>query len=96
MLVISPYAKKGYVDHAVGEFSTPLRFISDNWGLPYLTDRIRQTHNFAHIFDFRSKPRPPHLVSPKTDCVGSSPFHFYREESQWPPALRDMRGWWSR
>jgi phospholipase C len=37
MLVISPYARKGYVDDAEGEFSSPLRFVSDNWGLPYLT-----------------------------------------------------------
>jgi phospholipase C len=95
MIVISPYAKKGYVDHALGEFSTPLRFVSDNWGLPYLTDRIRDTHNFSHVFDFDRKPRSPHLVSPKTDCIGGGPYHFYRDEKHWPPALRDMRGWWS-
>ena len=40
LLVISPYAKRGYVDHEVGEFSTPLRFISDNWDLPYLNERL--------------------------------------------------------
>jgi phospholipase C len=96
MIVISPYAKKGYVDHALGEFSTPLRFIADNWGLPYLTDRIRNTHNFKHVFDFQKRPRRPHLVSPKTDCIGHGPYHFFREENKWPPALRDMHGWWSR
>ena len=48
MLVISPYARKGYVDDAEGEFSSPLRFVSDNWGLPYLTERIERTHNFEH------------------------------------------------
>lgn len=57
MLVISPYAKKGYVDDAVGEFSTPLKFIEDNWGLPYLTPRIERTHNFEHVFDFDRNPR---------------------------------------
>ena len=56
MLVISPYARRGYVDDAFGEFSAPLRFISDNWGLPYLTPRIRQSHNFEHVFDFEGKP----------------------------------------
>jgi len=30
LLVISPYAKNG-VDHQVGEFSSVLRFIEDNW-----------------------------------------------------------------
>ncbi len=57
MLVISPFAHRGYIDDAVGEFSTPLRFVSDNWGLPYLTERIRQTHGFEHVFDFRRTPR---------------------------------------
>jgi phospholipase C len=57
MLVLSPYAKKGYVDDAVGEFSSPLKFIDDNWGLPYLTERIGSTHNYEHVFDFSKQPR---------------------------------------
>ena len=57
MLVISPYARKGYVDDAEGEFSSPLRFVSDNWGLPYLTERIERTHNFEHTFAFERNPR---------------------------------------
>jgi phospholipase C len=40
LLVISPYAKNG-IDHQVGEFSSVLRFIEDNWGLRQLTDRDR-------------------------------------------------------
>jgi phospholipase C len=56
-LVVSPYARKGYVDDAEGEFSSPLKFIEDNWGLPYLTDRIERTHNFEHVFDFGKNPR---------------------------------------
>ena len=41
MMVISPYAKRGYIDDAFGEFTAPLRFISDNWGLPPLTEPHR-------------------------------------------------------
>ena len=59
MLVISPYARRGYLDDALGEFSSPLKFISDNWDLPYLTKRIEKTHNFEHVFDFSKRPRPP-------------------------------------
>src|SRR5437764_3216990 len=70
MLVISPYAKKGYVDHAVGEFSSPLRFIADNWGLPYLTTRISETHNFEHAFDFVHAPRDPDPRPPLAGCPG--------------------------
>ncbi len=59
MVVISPYAKRGYLDDAVGEFSAPLRFIADNWDLPYLTPRIRGSHDFEHVFDFHRPPRAP-------------------------------------
>ena len=96
MLVISPYAKRGYIDHAVGEFSTPLRFMADNWGLPYLTDRIRNTHNFSHVFDFTARPRPPHVLSHVSDCIGPDPFKYYRDEKDWPASLCNVHGWWSR
>jgi phospholipase C len=76
MLVISPYAKKGYVDDAEGEFSTPLKFIEDNWGLPYLTHRIERTHNFEHVFNFSKNPRTDAQPLPKTeDCYGT-PWEF--------------------
>ena len=52
LLTISPYTRRGVIDDERGEFSTPLRFISDNWGLEPLTDRIRNTHNFEHVFNF--------------------------------------------
>jgi phospholipase C len=63
MLVISPYAKRGYLDDALTEFSAPLRFIADNWDLPYLTNRISRSHNFEHVFDFGGAPRPPQIRS---------------------------------
>ena len=33
MLVMSPYAREGVVSGELGEFSSVLRFIEDNWGL---------------------------------------------------------------
>src|SRR5919198_772973 len=83
MLVISPYARRGYLDDARGEFSSPVKFIADNWGLSYLTDRIARTHNFQHVFDFKAKPRPPDPRRMVTDCEGS-PFTYIRHSKQWP------------
>jgi phospholipase C len=83
MLVISPYAKKGFIDHAVGDFTSPLKFISDNWGLPYLTDRIRGTHNFRHVFDFRQKPRPPDPLPRMSGCLGH-PYKTFNDVREWP------------
>jgi phospholipase C len=68
MLVISPWAQEGLVDQAVGEFSTPLRFIADNWSLPYLTQRIADAHNYEHVFDFHGRPRPPTPLPPRGEC----------------------------
>jgi len=81
MLVISPYARRGYVDDAVGEFSAPLRFISETWGLPPLTDRIKKSHTFEHVFDFRRRPREPQ-PRPKVNATN----RFW----DWP---RDFPGW---
>jgi phospholipase C len=70
-LVISPFAKKGYVDDAEGEFSSPLKFVSDNWGLPYLTERIERTHNFEHVFAFERNPRTDARPLPPIEgCYG--------------------------
>jgi phospholipase C len=83
MLVISPYAKRGYIDDARGEFSSPLKFIADNWGLPYLTDRIRGTHNFEHVFDFTRKPRDPDPRPPMGHCLGD-PLDTFVDANEWP------------
>ena len=48
MLVLSPYARKGYVDDR-GRFSEPAAVSRGNCGLPYLTSD-RTDHNFEHAF----------------------------------------------
>lgn len=87
MLVISPYAKKGYLDHEVGDFTSPLSFIADNWGLPYLTERMRLVHNFDHVFDFTQKPRPPDLRPKTRGCFGDA-FQFPKDHPAWPDDLK--------
>ena len=59
LLVISPYAKQGYVMHELGEFSSVLRFVEDNWGLTQLTHRDRDATPMLSAFDFSQPPRPP-------------------------------------
>jgi phospholipase C len=71
LLVISPYAKSGTVDHRLGEFSSVLRFIEDNWGLsPYMTHRDRRASNLSYDFDFGQEPLSPKPVPLRTDCIG--------------------------
>jgi phospholipase C len=76
LLTISPYVRPGVIDTEQGEFSTPLRFISDNWGLPYLSDRIARTHGMDHVFDFRGGPRAPVFGDKQAPAYGESPFQW--------------------
>jgi phospholipase C len=71
LLVISPYAKQGYVDHTLGEFSSVLRFIEDNWGLSQLTHRDRDARNLSEAFDFSGRPQGPDPLPLRApDCDG--------------------------
>jgi hypothetical protein len=74
LLTIGPHVRRGVIDDEVGEFSTPLRFISDNWGLDPLTPRIAKTHNFEHVFDFTKPPRKPVPTTTKAKTYTKSPY----------------------
>ena len=53
LLVISPWAKQGHVDHTLTDQSSMIRFVEDNWQLPRIDgsfDAIAGTLN--HMFDF--------------------------------------------
>ena len=52
MIVISPYAKRGYVSHTTYQFGSILKFIEENWRLGSLGSTDKQSHSIANIFDF--------------------------------------------
>ena len=88
LLTISPYTRRGLIDDQLGEFSTPLRFISDNWGLAPLTSRIADTHNMEHIFDFTKPARPPATTTTRANTYGH-PFNYVPEDYPgWPPGTQ--------
>ena len=70
-ITLSPYAKQGYRDRKLGEFSSVLRFIENNWGLRTLTKRDEQANDMTQVFDFEQEPRagdPLPLRAP--ECEG--------------------------
>jgi phospholipase C len=67
LLVISPYAKKGFIDHTQFEFSSMLHFAEDELGLPTLTTRDKGANDMMDAFDFSQSPRPP-LVLQQRAC----------------------------
>ncbi|HWF56072.1 MAG TPA: alkaline phosphatase family protein, partial [Solirubrobacteraceae bacterium] len=78
-VVVSPYARRGHVDHSIYGFESILKMIRYRYGLPPLTPRDLYANNIAASFDFASKPAttPPALPTPanviSSECSGSSP-----------------------
>ena len=52
LLIISPYARHGYVDHAVASHESILRFTEVTFGLPSLTARDANAYDLMNSFDF--------------------------------------------
>jgi phospholipase C len=52
LLVVSPYAKRGYVSHVVTEHTSILRFVAARFGLPALTHRDANAVPPFDLFDF--------------------------------------------
>lgn len=62
-ILVSPYAKKGYIDHTMLDFTSILKFIEQNWGVASLADRDANANDFLSAFDFNQAPRAPIFLS---------------------------------
>jgi phospholipase C len=56
LLVVSPYAKAGTIDHTRAEFSSVLKFIETDFDLPPLTARDGNAVDMTQDFDFTQTP----------------------------------------
>lgn len=65
LLVISPYAKQGYISKQLGEFSSFTKFIESDFGLSNLgqRDAMPQVSNLMDYFDFTHTPQPPLILN---------------------------------
>jgi phospholipase C len=61
-LLVSPYARRGYVDSTRLDTTSILRFIEDNWDLAPLARRDAKANSFASAFNFSQAPRSPSLL----------------------------------
>jgi hypothetical protein len=71
MVIVSPYAKPGYVDHTDASFVSILAFAEHTLGLAPLTDLDANAYDYANAFDFGQRPIPPidlpqHAVPPSS------------------------------
>ncbi len=61
-MLVSPYARMGYIDHTQLEHTSILKFIEDNWNIPPLATRDAKANDFTSAFDFSMVPRPAILI----------------------------------
>jgi phospholipase C len=72
MIIISPYAKPGYISHTTYEFSSLLKTVEEDFGLPFLTDRDSDANDLTDSFNFSQPPLPPLILSQR-QCPVVSP-----------------------
>ena len=61
-LIVSPYAKSGYLDSTVYSFESTLKFIEWNWNLPPLATRDANANNLLNALNFNQAPSSPYLL----------------------------------
>ena len=55
-IVVSPYAKAGYISHTQYEFGSILRYIEDNWKLGSLNTSDARANSIIDCFDYSQAP----------------------------------------
>ncbi|MGH9449623.1 MAG: phospholipase C [Terriglobia bacterium] len=65
LLIISPFAKSGYISHTVYEHSSVLKFVETRYQLPALTARDRMASDMLDSFNFNQQPQPPLILQPR-------------------------------
>jgi len=68
LIVVSPYAKSGYISHNVTEFSSFVTTVEDYYGLPRLGGLARDSssNDLFDAFNMSQAPTAPVLLSPRT------------------------------
>ncbi|HEX6268660.1 MAG TPA: alkaline phosphatase family protein [Anaerolineales bacterium] len=64
-IVISPYARSGFVSHTFYSHVSLLRFAETIFDLEPLTERDARAHNMLDCFDFDQPPLPPLSLLPR-------------------------------
>jgi phospholipase C len=72
-VLVSPYARRGYIDHSIYGFESILKMIRYRYALPPLTPRDLYANNIAAAFDFESKPDYEIPALPQPNDVISAP-----------------------
>ncbi len=67
-IVVSPYARAGYVSHTLYSHVSLLRFVETLFALEPLNERDAQANDLLDCFDFTQSARAPITLAPR-DCA---------------------------
>jgi len=70
LIIISPFAKSGFISQTVYEFASLLKFVEQRFGLDPLTDRDAVANDLLDSFDFSQDPLPPFVRSEQACSFG--------------------------
>lgn len=70
-IVLSPYARAGYVDHTTYTFGSMLRFAEDMFGLPAMGALDGDARDMTASFDFSQKPLSPLPLTTRSCPAGA-------------------------
>jgi uncharacterized protein (TIGR03437 family) len=62
-MIISPYARQGYVDHKTYSFESWLKIIEERFAVNPMTIRDNTANDMTDAFDFTQQPRPPVVLN---------------------------------
>jgi len=71
LIIVSPFAKKGYVSHTPMDYTAVLKFVEKRFNLPNLTQRDLAQADMSEFFDFTGAPNasPPTPAAQPTSLV---------------------------
>lgn len=72
MIIISPYAKSGFISHTPYEFSSYLKLVEERYNLVPLTQRDAAASDMLDSFNFNQSPLPPLSLSTRSCSPAST------------------------
>ena len=93
-VVLSPFARRGHVDHGVYDHASIVKFIRWRFGLAPLAPRDRAARNLAHALDFRrpdtSVPPLPAVVDPGPHTCDAPGIGMPGEDDPWAEGVKQV------
>jgi len=86
LIIISPYARKGaggsgMISHTQYEFSSVLKFIEEDFGVPPLTTRDANANDTTDSFNFIQVPRAPLILTPRSCPLASQTWEAFGQQA---------------